>query len=343
MTVTPSTLTDSTSTPANEAELWEPSVIFQPDWSSGLAVESTWRTDIVAAQSAAEQRRLRRPRPRLVITNPMPSFKAEDLLTGTMAMYRSSDARALAPLWTDQAGLTAAVSASATVLNCDTTYRRLSPGARVLVYEPSNPTRPETWEVGEIDSLTDSSVTLTAGLTNSYTAAGRVAPLIEAEVGLSQSGRVGANHTGGWTWVALERVGPMSLEPTATPGSLPTGFDSYDGLPIFAFESVDWVRGVDTGIQRPGKLTPLGLAEVPDVDGPRAALSMDVDVLALDREEAWAIKRLFDSRGGRAYPLWACTPMTYTLDTVGGTTRIDVAAVGESSDWGKRPYMFVTT
>ncbi|MEO1237366.1 MAG: hypothetical protein AAFX76_11315, partial [Planctomycetota bacterium] len=26
-----------------------------------------------------------------------------------------------------------------------------------------------------------------------------------------------------------------------------------------------------------------------------------------------------------------------------GSTRIDVAAVGESSDWGKRPYMFVTT
>lgn len=341
MAVTPSTLTASDSTPADELALWEPAAIIQPDWSDVLEVESVWHTDIRTARSTAEQRRIRRERPRLNLTTPLPAIKRDDLMHAAMRIQRTTDARSLAPLWVDMTKLSSAVSSSATTLNCDTTYRRFFQGARVLIIETTNDTIPTTWEVATIDSLTASSITIASGLTNGYTAAARVVPLIEAEVGLSQSGNIITARAGRLPWIALERVGPMSLEPAAAVGSNPTGFDTHDGLPIFALEHVDWSDGLTLGFQRPGELSELGLAEVPDVHGDWAAMSVTVPVVALSREDAWAVKRLFDSRAGRAYPFWFCSPFTYELDAVSSTTRIDVDAAGVSADWNRRPYLYV--
>lgn len=341
MTVTASSLTASSSTPADEISLWAPAAVLQTDWSEPLRVDTAWQTDVTSARSTAEQRRQRRQRPRLALRTPMPALDRADLLNATMVLSRASDARALVPLWVDQTKLTSAASNTDTVLNCDTTLRRLTIGARVLIIEPRRDTVAGTWEVATISSLTSTSITVSTGITNNYTTAARVVPLIEAEVGLTQEGRAGSGGTGRWTWLALERVGPMSLEATSTPGSNPSGFDTYSSLPIFSLPSADWASGLDLGLDRPGELTPLGLAEIPTVYGSRAGLRYSYEVAALTRTNAWAVKRFFDSRAGRCYAFWACTPLTYELDTVSSTTRIDVTQIGVGDDWTRRPYLFV--
>ncbi|MEM1208431.1 MAG: hypothetical protein AAGI54_04110 [Planctomycetota bacterium] len=346
MTVAASTLTAAATTPADERALRAPVAAFQPDWSEPLRVVTRWRTARRAARSTAEQRRRQRDKPRHELVVPLPAMGGNDAVEAAMVLSRAADARSLAPLWPDQTQLTAAASASATTLACDTTYRRLSAGARVLVIEPRRRVVAQTWEVATIDALTDTSITLDAGLVSAYTAAARVVPLIEAEVGLSQDARLGSNRTGAWGWRALERVGPMTLDPVAAPGSLPAGFDTHDDgtlgeLPILDLPCCDWARGLEAGLARVGTLETLGQGEVPEVLGPRAALRFGFDVLALGRAKAWAIKSFFDSRAGSCYPFYACTPMTYDLDAVASTSRLDVAAVGDVDDWGRRPLLFV--
>lgn len=135
-----------------------------------------WLTDVIPAYDGSEQRiRLR--------GSPRRAFEGEFLLSGrdrrtAENLLHGAHARDWAvPVWMDAQQLATAISSGADVLAVDTTTRDFHVGGAVYVG-----TGPDAFEVGEVESLTSSSITLADPLVSGWPAGAEVLPLRAARM-----------------------------------------------------------------------------------------------------------------------------------------------------------------
>lgn len=145
--------------------------MFPPNWGSPVSERLDWRTDVLSSESGAEQRLPRRLTPRRTLS-------ALFYLTGPdrqqfenyIAAHGAS--RWAIPLWFDISTLSAPVSSGADTISVDTQDREFVVGGLVVLRGKSL----NSWEIGVVESLTTSSITLVDPLENSWPKETKVYP-----------------------------------------------------------------------------------------------------------------------------------------------------------------------
>lgn len=141
------------------------------DWPAKIEERFGYLTDLFRSRNLSEQRRQLRS---LGVRELTYTAVAPDPKTAGDVMARLfSGGQFLfgVPYWPDAAPLTAAVSAGATVIPCDTTGRTFAPGALVALWRDG-----KTWETGTVApaGVAPSAITLTGGLASSWALGGTV-------------------------------------------------------------------------------------------------------------------------------------------------------------------------
>lgn len=335
-----SALTPQEMNPSEATEVWEPVTIPCPDWSEGVQVTTRWQSSVSVADSGAETRRLLLTQPlRSVSFNPLSFSEGQSRLL-QIFQERSGRARALVPLWSDFTLLTSDVSAGGDQLGCDTTYRRLVPGARVAVFEDESAlAAPGNYELGVIADVLQGIIELDAPLTGDWPAGSYVVPLMECEPSLTWGGRwITAQYMG--TGISAEEVaGESSLGASVDEGQWPVGVQLFNGEPIWP-----WYENMGQGVLLQGEsfgaLHEVGTGMVPSSTGALPVQTWEFEV-GFHRRKDWAEwVEFFDAARGRLRPFWMLNPGNdLELVLVPSANQIVVKASGPESDWQTRTHI----
>lgn len=336
----PSSLIGVENSPLDD-ELWALAYLFLADWKMDITLETAYSTDVTSAETVAESRLGLVNRPYRTMAVNFVGLDRDEGLSIKMLMSRLAQARNLIPLYVDASRLI--VAASGSTLTCDTTTRRFQDDGRVVVAEPSNGDGMfASFEVAEIDSLTDTVITLKAGLSGSFPVGSKVLPLIEARLMLANSGVHLRGDSFEASFAFIESTGEQTLIPTVAPGTAPSGFPAApDGSPIMD-RRFNWASDVRGGVQREGGYSQLGRDSVVQTFGERARALLGFTVTSLSRDQIFEMLRFFESRAGRLHPFWMVSPLCdYEASAITQTT-VTVRAVGPEFDWAFRPHIAIT-
>lgn len=153
---------------------------FAHNWGAAALTESfAWLTDIITAKKGAEQRRQIRGHERRTVEIESLIAASNDVRENARAV-RSLDAllfgwqdRVFAlPIWQDQTFLDTAAEAGAITVECDTVTRDFDDGGLCVLWR-----RFDDYEIAEIETVADDSITLKRGLNGSYAAGVKVFPV----------------------------------------------------------------------------------------------------------------------------------------------------------------------
>jgi len=338
----PSSLVDVEDSPLS-SELWALAYLFLADWKLEASLETAYSTDVVSAETVSESRVGLINRPYRTMAVNLMGLNRDEGLSLKMVASRLAQAANLIPVYVDSSRLLSAADAEDTALACDTTNRRFQADGRIVVAEPTNGDGMfSQFEVAEIESLTDSEITLKAPLSGDFPAGSKVMPLMEARLSLQNSGIYLTADTFEAQFAFIESTGEQTLTPTVAPGTDPAGFPlAEDGIPIMD-RRFNWNSDVTGGIQREGGYSQLGRDSVVQAHGERARAVVGFAVTSLNRDDAFELLRFFESRGGRLHPFWILSPMCdYEASEITQTT-VTVRAVGPEFDWAFRPHVGIT-
>lgn len=150
----------------------------RPNWRDGILERLEWLTDVLPRRDESEQRRQVRLHPRRTLeylfTYNDPQYRA--LLDNFLKSSKNDPA--LFPIWTDAVPLTTSAASGQNQIQVSTTGRDYDVGQQVLLIRD-----PLAYEVGEIESMTTSTITLTANLAATWPAGTYVAPARPAFIG----------------------------------------------------------------------------------------------------------------------------------------------------------------
>lgn len=271
-------------------------------------VDTVFETDVFGAYSGVETRRALRQKPYRRIRFAAEADGLAEVAELSYLLEIMASGRMLCPLFADVSEVARDVADTATVIPCDTTYRRFPIGIRVALWS-SSPYSPmaTAFAVGTVQSVTPTQITLTSEIGTSLAGRVRVVPLIEAEAlldtpwGFDRFGSATAD-------LEIDEVAGLSALPArAVLGANPASSTVYDGLPLMDLTDAG-VRIGDTGWSRPGALTGIGAGVYPGVKGSRAAKTYSLPCEFHTRQSAYEWLELCESRGGRAYPFWLLDP-----------------------------------
>lgn len=143
---------------------------FRPDWQQDVTERLSFKTDVLASTSGAEQRRGLRSTPRRTFEFDLTLFKKERAFFD-LAQARLSGGEWLLPIWHDVTGLTSAAAIGDSTLALPTDLREFKEGGFAVLIANAF-----TYERVQIDSLTSDSLTLADPLTKAWGARAKVYP-----------------------------------------------------------------------------------------------------------------------------------------------------------------------
>lgn len=331
----PSTLVGKGSFPTDAGDLWEPASWILANWVESVRMDEAFNTRINQALTDAEKRTqlLDRPFRTLEVTlNGMAQAQTHAL--GNM-MMRWAEARTLVPVYMDRSKLTAAAASGQPIISCDTTLRRFYIGQRILIAGNQQRCELVDTEVGQIQSFTDTTITLEDNLASAFKVNALVYPLMECKV-LLDSDRVRlTGHLAQARLRFLETEGRTAMPPLIDLDEVPAGVEIYQNFPVFK-----WTLQSDATeqIRRSGQEITSGRGTITETFGPRAKFGFAGDVCMLDRAAVWEFLEFFHGRGGRTCVFWVASSFSeYELLEV-NANNIKVGIVGEVNDWDFRPY-----
>lgn len=151
---------------------------FPPNWADGVLERLEWKTDILQGDFEVEQRIPRRLTPRRTLEANFVAYgRSRQLLDSFLNAH--SGKVFVVPLWYELSQLTAQASAGTDTLQVDTRWREFTVGELVLIKKASAEV---AWEVGTVESLTDSSITLVGNLEGTWPANSLVYPARKARL-----------------------------------------------------------------------------------------------------------------------------------------------------------------
>ncbi len=163
-------------------DLWEPSVLFLPNWEQAVSLGSSYRTVIQSSRSNSEQRLILAEKPRRTMGYSLRSYTTQDTERLRAFLARSSRARIPMPLFTDPTILTGKPDINTNQYNGDFTNRRFQVGARAVairegaekIIEPgsvgiqTDPGISTEFQYRIITALSDTQITLDGDLNEDY-------------------------------------------------------------------------------------------------------------------------------------------------------------------------------
>lgn len=341
---------------AGSTDLWLPECLFVPDWAARFLVHTSWRVDVVSAESLSEARTAGTPKPLRTIEMTVLALGAGEADALRSLLERSSMARSLVPLWCDQAILTATPALGGTVLTVagggGVEVRRFCIGGRVAIVDGTARSFTRNFEIGTIAAVDAeaNTVTLAGTLTGVRQAGDLVVPLLEADLVTQLSSAAITDTAASASLTYREVLGPMSLDPWVVPGTALAGLASYQGYPILgdgaggALEP-DWGKGGGGGgiqltVERVAEVSGVGLGMYTQTHGARFKAGAKADYLQLDRASAAALLTFFDAMGGQQKAFLYPNP-TADLRLIGieDGTHITVAADSAAFGWAWRPFV----
>ena len=370
--------------PISGDALWLMAEAFRNEWSDGVELERAFKTNIEFGITAAEQRYgiLREPTISMVADlliggvhggpNPEIDVRMERAIASVQkASLRSTMARSLWPLFPDETiltedwdigsagGIDVGNVPNPLTLNHDVSQHRFKVGSFALVI----PRKPGEFEDGPFyPSNIDFSILTVTNITGnqiSFTSetdfgndlpaivleGSRIYPLIESTISLGTDAEL---LTDSLTRVSLEvdeYVGNRRTRALAQGNTIPSGFNSHEGLPIFS-PRYDPRNLASWGYSRRGTINAAGIGSAVTLYGSRGLYQINLPVITLDREEAFKLISLFDSRMGRLYPLWLAPPETtifdFTdMDEVPPFNTLDIRTGGLQIDVKQQTHVYV--
>lgn len=316
--------------------------VFRPTWVNGINITTAWDTSVIGALTTSEQRTGLRGRPNRIVEWPLQSMAIRSATAVQNMMLHAAQTRVLVPIWPD---ITTADEniIDLTDFACDTTLRRLYTGGQVLVYAPNNAPGTDSAFNGIIQTVTPTALNIAIPPVTLGAAAGyRVVPCIEAELSPSLSTLVQTDRHISGTIVGVESAGPSALPALWAPGTTPTGYDEYDGIPVLDLPVRTPVQS-GWNVRRDGQFHAAGLGRIGQFYGTRGRVSIPMPLQFLTRADAWRFLQFFDSRAGRVYPFWLVDPVAdYELQSITSTTRIVVDGQAiNADDFDFRPYIAI--
>lgn len=333
MTVQASSTVAVSSTPSSD-QVWALAYMLSANWRKEVVVRSAHSTSISSMVSTQEQRGGLTGRPARIVDVQISAMNRRQLSDLRNLLNRASSARWLFPLFSDETVLTAVTTALTTTISCDTTYRRFCVGARVVVFDETS----GNFATGVIQSLSSSSITLTAAIGVVLPKGASVMPLIESRLNLKGKMTVQSDTVAECQVQAMEVPGPWCLDSSSTPGVTPSGISEFQSIPIFPF-APNYDEPIVVATLRAGSYTNSGISDEADVFGTRASNTFEFTKSCSSRAEFWEVLKFFDSRCGCTFPFWCASPIdTYEMTGV-TVSGVSVVAEGLESDWSFRPHV----
>lgn len=277
-----------------------PPVLFDHNWIAEFSLASSWRTVESVAISADEHRRG-------LVERPFRNIQAQNLTLGVgdpgiakQLLRVMTESRLYAPLFCDLAVVSNIAGA---VVTCPTADRRFFVGSKAMlvVYADSKKSQ-AALHVATILSISPTSITLDSAPGFAAGAVTEIYPALETEPVMSSRARVRTDYHIQIDLAARERVGPTALPPLVAAGSMPSGEESYQGLPVLS-QLHDW-RQPEEGESRRNTASEIGLDLVSQIYGTTSLLTGSLRFQTSSRSDAFRLLRFFDSRGGSLFPFW---------------------------------------
>ena len=335
-----STTIPASSSPTDVSDLWAMAYLFKANWTTNNITHSTFQTVVTQSRNAGEVRRGLMSVPRLTSSGELIATGRSEVNRLISMLKRTSRCRSLFPLYSDQTELSVSTASGASVIGCDTTNRRLFAGNRIVIVRAERTPGVSAFNVRTISSLTSNSITLDTATDINLLAGDFIFPLFEARLFYNFKASVVTDRTASIKVDAVESTGDMQVGYITQPGTLPSGFSTYNDLPIFEVD-VDFSQSIALSISQYGQLVNIGIDTIPTVYGDRPVESFDLPITAHDRATAFKYLSFWQSRGGKLFPFYAASPLTeFTPLTLAvGADSLDIVAEGEEIDWSMRPLL----
>ncbi|MFO0336118.1 MAG: hypothetical protein ACK53C_14085 [Pseudomonadota bacterium] len=266
---------------------------FPPDWSSPVLERLEWKTDVLEAFDASEQRGSLRLAPRK-------RWEFEAFFEGRVRRYAEAaswgwGARVWAlPVWPDGAQLGAQLNAGALSVPITTTLRDYVAGGLAVIY-----TDPFAYEVAEIASVAAGSLTLARATTSTWPATAWIYPARLARIADRVALPRWSGQASGGRF-AFELVAPVDYTPA-------TGATTYRGRPVLT-ERPNWIGGYDLELSRKlAELDAMTGARVYDDESGIPAGRQRMRWTLTSRAEQDAYRRLLYALRGRRGSMWVPT------------------------------------
>ena len=300
------------------------------NWTATAKMDSSFETDVtISTESSAEERRQLVDRPYRTMQVHFTALTKRDLNLLTMTIQRLSLQRMTpVPVYTDYTKTTA--SASGMSIPCDTRFRRFFENQRVVIHDWSS-RRPGNVEYAQIDTLTDTEITLVDPLSGTFPKGSRVYPIMEAEISLGSDMALPSDETLEADMLVREVTGYSAMPRTVQNYEDPDGFELYQDRPILDLQK-DWTDGLRGGYSRDGQQFKSGRAQIAFVSGDRPRFWFEARFTAT-RANFWPLLNFFDSRLGRLRAFWVLNPSSAFEPTVLQTNLVRMKPAGDIADW----------
>lgn len=168
MTVTASPLVPANTQIDSVEDLWEPSVLFLPNWEREVQIGTSYRTVLQASRSQSEQRYILAEKPRRSMTYRLRSYSSPDSERVRAFLGRASRARIPMPLWPDVTLPVGRKSVASDIYVGDFTNRRFQVGARMCALVEETPGISVDFKYSKIISVSDTELEIEDNLNEAY-------------------------------------------------------------------------------------------------------------------------------------------------------------------------------
>lgn len=302
------------------------------NWRDRIIVTTSWRTDITWSQvTASEDRRSLASRPTHTILGTLTGMRQRLSSRYVQSMQRRSMDEYPFPFFSERTKLDLVAPASSSVLVCDTRYRRIWRGQRVLVFQEgvSPDDQPEEEiHYGEIELLFDDRIVLTKPLPFGFPKGADVVPCIDAHISLNEKASAVTDWHQESKFEVFESLGPWTLPSLDNkPGRV---FAIYNGAPVFPCRVIHWGVDVSLGFKRKGGRVFAGRDVFTTLHGEVPKAIYDFTVVQLQRSKVFDIFRFFDTVRGRFRHFYMVAPQTHSFILVNwiALNKIEIVRIG---------------
>jgi hypothetical protein len=312
------------------------------DWSVPVRVSTTWDTAVLPNQNDGEARRGRLSKPTHRVDAFVLATDQDEAAKALATLQKAGLAKSLFPLYADQMPSAGTGGDTDTFIDVrsdiDPDHYRVQTGQYIAIYDDSN----GNFAVRQVTSTSGQRISFSAqAIGFASTSSTVVIPFVEARIELSTSGRAITDDKISSPMSGQELPGEWSISPFAEPGTTPTGFQTYESLPILTF-GPDFRADVQIRYNRTGRYSSVGNTQVASLYGARMRQARGFVVSFDNREEFYDFMRFYDSRAGRAFPWWLPSFTNEYAITAFTGTGCRVSTFGPEDDWQLRPYISIT-
>jgi hypothetical protein len=260
----------------------------KPDWADGSIETLAWLTSTTESPQAVEQRMGLRISPRILFEYTYTVFNSRrshfDLLN-----MAGAGSPLYVPMWFDRGLLTAAAAIGATVLNLDTRWTEFQNCRYAILYNDEY-----NFEVVEIDSFTDSTLTLAVGLTNGWPIRTEIYPVRKCRVESQVTGDRYADEAfkGRMRFQTLETCDSIAAPVVGTYlGNYVLETEPNDeGAIRYDYQRKEYILDTNVGTQLVSDVAPF--------------INQNHHWFAKGRQRLWQLRGLLYAIQGKRRPIW---------------------------------------